>query len=73
MAKLTIKHNPRATQVLDDLELYLDFCRKAGYKFDERDLYNYKAYPYQQYLKCQQGKNYKDQWSEDARRLGCAI
>lgn len=73
MAKITIKSNPRAAQTLDDLEQYLEFCRKAGYKFDERDLYNYKSYPYQQFLKYQQGKNYKDQWAEDARKLGCVI
>lgn len=73
MAKPQIKHNARASAVLDDLAQYLDFCRKAGYKFEERDLYNFKSYAYQQYQKSTQGKNYKDQWAEDARKFGCNI
>lgn len=73
MAKPTFKSNPRVTQVLDDLEQYQYFCRLAGYRYDERDLYNYKAYTYQQFVKYQQGKNYKDQWAEDARKFGCSI
>jgi hypothetical protein len=68
MAKPTIKPNPKATQVLDDLEQFLDFCRDYGYKFNEADLYNWKSYAYQQFNKLQQGKSVKNMWMQDSRR-----
>lgn len=68
MAKITIKPNPKATQVLDDLEQFLDFCRDYGYKFNEADLYNWKSYAYQQFNKLQQGKSVKNMWMQDSRR-----
>lgn len=73
MAKITIKHNAKAAEVLNDLGSYLDFCRAYGYKFNEADLYNSKAYAYQQYTKYQAGKRAKDMWTEDARRFGLTI
>jgi hypothetical protein len=48
----------------------LEFCRDYGYRFREEDLYNFKAYAWQQYNKFSQGKNAKNMWVEDARRLG---
>jgi len=68
MAKITIKPNPKATQILDDLEQFLDFCRDFGYKFNEADLYNWKSYAYQQFNKLQQGKSVKNMWMQDSRR-----
>ena len=68
MAKITIKPNPKATQILDDLEQFLDFCRDYGYKFNEADLYNWKSYAYQQFNKLQQGKSVKNMWMQDSRR-----
>jgi len=62
MKKLNIK------QIWQDLDLYLDFCRNYGYRFNEADLYNNKKYPYQQYRKFLAGKNAKDMWSIDAGR-----
>ena len=35
--------------------------------------YNFKAYAWQQYNKFSQGKNAKNMWVEDARRLGRPI
>ena len=70
MAKPNIKSNPRATQALDDLERYLNFCRDYGYRFNEADLYNNKSYPFQQFKKLEAGKFPKDMWVEDARRFG---
>lgn len=70
MAKTAIKNNPRATQALDDLERYLNFCRDYGYRFNEADLYNNKSYPFQQFKKLEAGKFPKDMWVEDARRFG---
>ena len=68
MSKIKIKPNPKATQVLDDLEQFLDFCRDYGYKFNEADLYNWKSYAYQQFNKLQQGKSVKNMWMQDSRR-----
>jgi hypothetical protein len=47
-----------------------DFCRDYGYRYREEDLYNFKAYAWQQYNKFTQGKNAKNMWVEDARRFG---
>ena len=68
MAKPVIKPNAKTSQILDDLESYLEFCRDFGYRFNEADLYNFKSYAYQQYNKFAQGKNAKDMWAQDARR-----
>ena len=68
MAKPTIKLNPKVTQILDDLEQFLEFCRNYGYKFNEADLYNWKSYAYQQFNKLQQGKSVKNMWMQDSRR-----
>ena len=68
MAKPTIQPNPRARATLDDLAQFLAFCRDYGYRFDERDLYNWKSYAYQQFNKFLQGKNAKDMWAIDGSR-----
>jgi hypothetical protein len=47
----------------------LEFCRSYGYRYNEADLYNFKSYVWQQYSKFTQGKNARDMWSEDGRRL----
>lgn len=73
MAKPVIKHNPKASQVLDDLEKYLEFCRDYGFRYNESDLYNFKAYAYQQFSKYQQGKTAKNMWVEDSRKFGRPI
>jgi len=61
--------NFRTTQVWNDLDSYLAFCRDYGYRFNPEDLYNNKKYPYQQYRKFQAGKNCKNMWEEDAKRF----
>ena len=70
MGKPQHKLNPRAIAIMDDLDLYRDFCVEYGYRFREEDLYNFKSYAWQQYNKYSQGKNDKNMWLEDARRLG---
>jgi hypothetical protein len=69
MAKIHIKPNARANQVLDDLERYLEFCQDYGYRYNEADLYNFKSYAFQQFNKFSQGKTAKSQWDEDLRRF----
>ena len=70
MGKPQHKLNPRAIAIMDYLDLYRDFCVDYGYRFREEDLYNFKSYAWQQYNKYSQGKNAKNMWLEDARRLG---
>ena len=70
MGKPQHKLNPRAIAIMDDLDLYQDFCVEYGYRFREEDLYNFKSYAWQQYNNYSQGKNAKNMWLEDARRLG---
>jgi hypothetical protein len=69
MAKIAIKHNPRMTELFDELEKFLTFCQDFGYRFNEADLFNFKSYAWQQYSKYSQGKNAKNMWDEDTRRL----
>jgi hypothetical protein len=69
MAKITFRSNPRVTEIFNDLEQYEEFCKDYGYRYNEADLYNFKSYAWQQYTKYTQGKNAKNMWWEDARRL----
>ena len=73
MAKVAIKSNPRVQEIFDDLEKLRDFCVDYGYRFNEGDLHNLKSYASQQYSKYSQGKNAKDMWIEDARKMGRII
>jgi hypothetical protein len=70
MGKREYHPNPRVIQTHEDLGCFLEFCRDYGYKFREEDVYNFKAYAWQQYNKFSQGKNAKNMWVEDSRRLG---
>ena len=69
MGKREYKSNPRTQQTLEDLDKFLEFCRDYGYRFNEGDLYNFRAYAWQQYNKFSSGKNAKNMWDEDSRRL----
>ena len=70
MGKREYRPNARALQVMEDLSNFLEFCQDYGYRYNETDLYNFKSYAWQQYNKFSQGKNAKNMWLEDARRLG---
>ena len=69
MAKPTFKPNQRLNEILEDLEVFLEFCQDYGYRFNESDLYNFKSYAWQQFTKYSTGKNAKNMWVEDARRF----
>jgi hypothetical protein len=66
-------NNPKARAVLNELERFQEFCCDFGYRYNEADLYNFKSYAWQQYNKYSQGKNARDMWAEDARRLNRPI
>jgi len=69
MGKPNFEVNNKVYAVQEDLERLLNFCRDYGYRYNEADLYNFKSYAWQQYTKFVQGKNARDMWLEDARRL----
>ena len=69
MGKQQYRPSARALAVQDDLNSFLEFCRDFGYRFNENDVYNFKAYAWQQYNKFIQGKNAKNMWDEDSRRF----
>ena len=73
MSKPQIKPNARVEQTLEDLDKFREFVVDYGYRFNEADLYNFKSYAWQQYNKFSQGKNARDMWAEDARRLNRPI
>jgi len=68
MGKQTHTTNPRLTELFDDLEKYLDFCRDYGYRYNEADLGNWKSYAYQQFNKFLQGKPAKNMWDQVIRQ-----
>ena len=68
MSRPTFEPNPRVHAIFDDLENYLEFCQTYVYRYDERDLYNWKSYAYQQFNKTTQGKPAKDMWTIDSGR-----
>ena len=70
MGKPALRSNPRVAEIFDDLEKFLAFCQDYGYRFNEADLYNFKTYAWQQFTKYAQGKNAKNMWDEDTRRIG---
>jgi len=55
-------------KIFDDLDNFKEFCRDYGYRYNEKDLYNWKSYAWQQYNKLLNGKNVKDMWEQDSRR-----
>jgi uncharacterized protein YifE (UPF0438 family) len=59
--------------LFDDLDKYREFCIEYGYRFNEADLLNMRSYSFQQFSKLASGKNAKNMWEEDARRLNCNI
>ncbi len=66
MAKNTTKNTAsRVAQIFDDLDIYRNFCRDYGYRFDEADLYNQRSYVFRQFQKFAAGKSVKNQWEID--------
>jgi hypothetical protein len=50
------------TRIFDELEGYLNFCKKHGYVYDESHLYNEKT-PWGEWQRVIAGKYPKDNWS----------
>ena len=56
-------------KIFDDLDNFRNFCRNYGYRYNEKDLYNWKSYAWQQYSKFSSGKSAKDMWEQDRKRF----
>lgn len=56
-------------KIFDDLDNFRNFCRDYGYRYNEKDLYNWKSYAWQQYNKFSSGKSAKDMWEQDRKRF----
>lgn len=67
MAKYQHQSNPRVTQIFEDLEKYLEFCKDYGYIYDEKELYDNKSFAYRQFTKYLSGKSAKDMWELDVK------
>lgn len=57
-----LRMKPEVTQLFDDLDEYLEFCKKQGYVFNEAHLYNDKT-PWGEMQRVKAGKFPKDNWS----------
>jgi len=69
MSRSENRSNSRVNQIFDDLEVYLNFCRDYGYKFDEADLYNNRSFAFRQFTKYLAGKPCKDMWALDNKNV----
>jgi len=69
MSKQQWQPNPKINQIFDDLDKYREFCVDWGYVFDEKTLYDMRHYSWQQYQKFLGHKNFKDGWTEDAKKM----
>lgn len=53
---------PEVNTLFNELEEYLEFCKKQGYVYDEAHLYNEKT-PWGEMQRVKAGKHPKDNWS----------
>jgi hypothetical protein len=56
------------TQIFNDLEEFRLFCRQYGYPYSEADLYR-KDSNWGLMLRIKSGRNVRNQWSEELKRL----
>jgi hypothetical protein len=73
MARQRFVSNPRVNQIFDELENYLRFCQEYGYVYSEAHLGKMQEYSWQQYQKFCQNKNFRDQWTDDARKMNPSV
>lgn len=67
MAKIDAKPTMNYTQIFEDLEKFLEFCRNFGYVYNEAHLYNNKNHIFRQFTKYLNNKDVKDNWELDAK------
>jgi hypothetical protein len=66
--KKYLRMSTEVTQIYNDLEELQLFCRQYGYPFNEADLYR-KDGVWGLMLRVQSGRNVRNQWSEELKRL----
>ena len=60
--KKYLRMSREVTNLFDDLDEYLVFCKKQGYVYDEAHHYNEKT-PWGEMQRVKAGKHPKDNWS----------
>ena len=60
---------PEVSDIYDDLEQFREFCVKYGRIFREADLYNNRSETYQDYVRNKSGKNVRNGWSEELKKM----
>lgn len=60
--KKYLRCKPEVTQIFNDLEEYLNFCKLHGYVYDESHLYNEKT-AWGEMQRVKRGKTPKDNWT----------
>ena len=64
MAKPTFEPNPKVELIFNDLEVYLEFCKDYGYRYDEATLGDMRDYVFRQFNRSITDKPVKDGWAE---------
>lgn len=60
---------PTINKIFDDLDAYREFCRDYGFVFNEKHLYDSKAFPYIQFERLQRGLPIVDGWDESKKEI----
>lgn len=60
--KKYLRMKPDVRDLFDELEEYLEFCKRQGYVYDENHLNNEKT-PWGEMQRVKAGKHPKDNWS----------
>ena len=64
--------NPRRLsnrQIFDQFEVFEEFCREQGFRYNPADCWNIKSYVWQQYQKLQRGKEPTNNWLDQLSRM----
>lgn len=62
-----LRLKPEVEEIFDELEGYLEFCKKQGYVYDEAHLHNEKT-PWGEWQRVKAGKPPRDNWSPYPKR-----
>jgi hypothetical protein len=62
-----LRMKPEVSQIFEDLEEYLDFCKYFGHVYNEADLYNDRG-PWGELQRAKNGKHVRNNWSQFLKR-----
>ena len=67
--KKYLRMKPEVSDIFSDLAEFKAFCVKYGRVFNEADLYNNRSETYQDFNRNKAGKNVKNGWSEELKKM----